>query len=58
MALHGATVQQGLAQVVLNVSNFLRSHIVVLGVLVIRAIGLLRDAWPRRLVPRYGRLFL
>jgi hypothetical protein len=28
-------VQQGLAQVVLNASNFLRSHIVVLGVLVI-----------------------
>jgi hypothetical protein len=50
-------VQQGLAQVVLNASNFLRSHIVVLGVLVICAIRLRHDAWPRRLEPRYGRLF-
>jgi len=48
MALHGATAQQGQAQVVLNVSRFLRSHIVVMGVFVIRSIGLLFDAWPRR----------
>lgn len=34
-------MQQGPAQVLLNVSRFLRSHIVVMGTFVIRAIGLL-----------------
>ena len=41
-------MQRGPAQVVLYVSSFLHSHIVVMGVFVIRSIGLLFDAWPRR----------
>lgn len=48
-------MQQGAAQVVLYVSSFWYSHMVVMGVFVIRSIGLLFDAWPRRLLPRYGR---
>lgn len=50
---------QGLGQMVLNASNFLRTDIVVMGILVIGAVALLLDALLRRLerwlLPWHGR---
>lgn len=50
---------QGLGQMVLNASNFLRTDVVVMGILVIGVIALLLDALlrrlERRLLPWHGR---
>ncbi|UBQ40290.1 hypothetical protein [Comamonas thiooxydans] len=50
MALHGATVQQGLEQVVLSLELFAQPYRGV----AIFAIGLLLNVRPCRLVPRDG----
>lgn len=61
IALHGANMQQGPAQVLLNVSRFFAQPYRGDGRLCHprdrAAIGLLLDAWPRRLLPLYGCWF-
>lgn len=53
MALHGATVQQGLEQVVLSLELFAQPYRGV-AIFAIFAIGLLLNVRPCRLVPRDG----
>lgn len=62
MALHGATVQQGLEQVVLSLEPFAQPYrgVGIFAIFAIFAIGLLLNALPctlvpRRLVPRDGQ---